>query len=352
MRSIDLPSLLVALSLCSVAMGAPPSAPQEAPATTPSAPSGKQPAGDVDATRRADAKTRFGTGLKLFEEGDFSLALIEFERAYSLVPDYRVLYNIGQVNIQLARFSRAAASLEQYLADGGTKVPKDRLQSVQVDLEMLRSRTAQLTVTTNVEGAEILVDESVVGLSPMTTAIRIDAGEHRITVRKTGWVNKTQPLALAGRDESTLEITLQEEAKRVTTERTVVVERNTTTPTAAKPPPNPRTPWLIAGWSATGLLAAGWATAAWLGNSAHQELDSARARDTSRGELDDLATRSRNRFIAADVLGVLTIGVGGATLYYTLAPPSKKKENPKPRAAAVDWTIGLQGTMGVVRGSF
>ena len=90
------------------------SAAAPAPAATPAAssqPNGEsvgtgaqpaaEPAAQVQPADVEEARRRFDRGVKLYSEGDFTLAVIEFERAYELVANYRVLYNIGHVSIQL-----------------------------------------------------------------------------------------------------------------------------------------------------------------------------------------------------------------------------------------------------------
>src|SRR3954470_7819868 len=44
-----------------------------------------------------EATTRFERGLALYDDGDFDAALVEFNRAYSLSPTYKILYNIGKI---------------------------------------------------------------------------------------------------------------------------------------------------------------------------------------------------------------------------------------------------------------
>ena len=74
-----------------------------------------------------------------------------------------MLYNIGQVCIQLGQYANARRTLEEYLAKGGDGLPADRRAAVDEDLEMLVHRTAYLTVGANLEGAEVLVDDVLVG---------------------------------------------------------------------------------------------------------------------------------------------------------------------------------------------
>src|SRR5688500_5007200 len=86
----------------------PPTAAPAAPATgAPAAPATGAPADDAADPYKVEARQRYDRGIRLYAEGEFALAVIEFERAYTLVPDYRVLYNIGQVRIQLAQYARA-----------------------------------------------------------------------------------------------------------------------------------------------------------------------------------------------------------------------------------------------------
>src|SRR6188768_803127 len=61
---------------------------------------------------------RYTRGLALYGDGEFLLALVEFERAYQLSNNYKVLYNIGQVRIQLGRYAKAKEALEEYLKIG------------------------------------------------------------------------------------------------------------------------------------------------------------------------------------------------------------------------------------------
>src|SRR5690606_16554980 len=48
-----------------------------------------------------EARTRYDRGTKLYHDGAYEQALIEFERAYELAPAYRILYNIGQAAMLL-----------------------------------------------------------------------------------------------------------------------------------------------------------------------------------------------------------------------------------------------------------
>src|SRR5688572_21076991 len=98
----------------------------------------------------AEAAVRFERGKRLYKEGDFKVALIEFTRAYDVSPSYHVLFNIAQVHLQLGNYARAIVTLERYLHDGGDGLSAERRQQVAQDLELARTRTASLTIEANV----------------------------------------------------------------------------------------------------------------------------------------------------------------------------------------------------------
>ena len=297
-------------------------------------------AGDI----KKKAKEHFETGLRLYEDGDYSLALIEFERAYSYVPDFRVLYNIGQVSIQLARYARAAQALEQYLKHGGAKIPAARVTSVHNDLKMLEGRTAHLMVKSNVDDAEILLDDSILSKTPVTEPLLVDAGEHRVTVQRAGYASRTERLVLAGRDESMLQIDLTEESKaQQISERpplmplTDVPQKPGVFPPVA--PPAHKNELLYVGWGATGLLAAGWAVTGYIGIKAASDLHSALQRPATANDLDSLRVKARGWLLASDILGVTAVVTGGTTLYFTLKRPNR--DQPPSHVGMTDLRLGL-----------
>ena len=330
---------------------------QPAPLTGNTATDAKATATDT-AVDKADtkkkAKEHFATGLKFYEDSDYSLALIEFERAYSYVPDFRVLYNIGQVSIQLGRYARAAQALKQYLNDGASKIPAARAKAVQGDLTMLEGRTARLLIKSNVEGADVLLDDTPLGRTPMDESVLVDAGEHRVIVQKSGYVTRTEPLVLAGHDESTLQLDLNEERPiQPAPQLPVVVAAPVAPPNvfeSPQAPPPRRSELLYLGWGATGVLAIGWAVTGYLGITAASDLHQALQYTATESDLQSRKDKARGWLLAADIVGTATLITGGTTLYFTLKRPSREQPSPKPSAPNV--SVGLSSGSAVVSGTF
>jgi len=268
-----------------------------------------------------EARDHYEAGLALYSDGEFQRAAIEFDRAYELVPNYRALYNIGQVRIQLHNYARAMKALQAYLKEGGDKISADRKKSVNDDLDMLATRTALLTVETNEEGAEIVVDGEVAGTSPLPEPLLLDTGDHRIGARKAGFVPRENSITLASRDTLSMRLDLQKEEVN----KPVVV----VAPTQA---PADRTAWIWGTWSATAALAVGAGVTGGLGIKAANDLDEKRSTlGATRDELDSAQSRAKTLLNTSTALGVGAIVTGSIALYLTLSKPAGP-EKPKKRA--------------------
>ncbi len=161
----------------------------------------------------ARAREHFTRGVKLYEEDDFRTALIEFNRAYELAPNWQVLYNIGQASYQLRDYAAALRTLEKYVAAGGATIAPDRRQQVDREMDELRGRVAHVTFSANVEGAEVLLDDVSMGSLPFRGPELVGAGRHRITATKAGWAPATRVVDIAGGDNLTLKLELREESR-------------------------------------------------------------------------------------------------------------------------------------------
>ena len=300
------------------------SAPEAAEPSTRAAP---------DANAKKEAARRFEHAIKLYEDGDYVLALAEFERVHELVPDYRVLYNIGQVSMQLGRYARALRTLREYVSRGGQELPPDRRSAVMTDLASLEARTATIKLNVQPEGTEVSIDGAVVGKAPLADPLVVDVGERRVQARAMGYVTVGQTLTLAGGDWRQITLTLEPEPTAVAptvpeprSQPPFPAQRDTTAPPAQK-----KSGWLWVGWGTTGALAASSAVSAVLGASAASDLDDLRDSRATRAQLDDATDRAETRLLAADILGVAAAVTGAVTLYFHLSGPSSSE---RPRSAA------------------
>jgi hypothetical protein len=254
-----------------------------------------------------DASVHFERGVKLFEDGDYKLSLVEFRRSYQSAPDYRTLYNIGEVEFQLGSFADARQTLQRYLEEGGGRIAPARRADVDRDLEALRIRTAYLRVAIDVDGAEVRIDGERIGTTPLRRRLLVNGGPHTITASKPGYLASSQDVALAGAEEKTVTLGL-----------------------LPAPEDRPATSgigpaWI--GWGITGALVAGTAGLAVAWDSASSDLADTKSRPTTQAELDQKAQAVDTRRAITLSLGSAALVAAGISTYLTLArgnasPPS------------------------------
>ncbi len=268
----------------------------------------------------AEAVAHFRRGVELYEENDFNAAIVEFKRAYETAPNPRVLYNIGQTYYQLQNYAVALETFERYLKEAGSAVSGDRRKEVEADIAKLQSRVAKATLTVNVAGADLYVDETPVGKSPIDLPVTISMGRRKITASKPGFVTASRSVDFAGGDATKVVLELTAERKE-TRDPARVTSSSEGFPLAIP-------------WAGAGVLAAGAVTTGILALSASSDAKEREGRfGETRASLDDAQSKAQNLALATDILAGATIALAGVSLYLTLTR-SKAPRAESPRANA------------------
>lgn len=314
------------------------SAHAEPKAASPAADAAPAPSAAPSAEVLKEAGERYTRGLALYGDGEFLLALVEFERAYQLSNNYKVLYNIGQVRIQLGRYAKAKEALEEYLKAGGSNLTAERTQAVNKDLATLAERTATLNIITAEAGTDISLDGKVIATSPLQEPLIVDAGEHNLVLHKAGFYDSAQSVTLAGHDQIELKVDLKP-IPLATMSKPV----DTLPPPVANKPPRTA---MWASWAATGVFAATAGVTGAFGISKANDLEAMRTQyPASRAELDKTEKQARTLLTISTITTGLAVAAGGAALYFTLKRPSEK-----PASGNVALGIAPDGVR--LRGSF
>ena len=279
-------------------------------------------AGDI-ATREMtiEAQVRFRRALDLYEEGDLQAARVELQRAHEASPNFKVLYNLGQVEFELHDYPAALVTFEHYLEQGGVRVPPSRRVKVEADLLKLRGRVAFIDIRVNVADADIAIDDLPVGRSPSSSHAVVSAGRRKIVVTHSGYVTETHWLDVAGGDRVALDCELREISAPRLPERPERARAVETRPPVQEVDPS-STPWF--GWVATGVLASGAAVSAGLAIRASQQLGQERVTlGIERDALDERKRQVDRLAIVTDVLIGAALVSGSASLYFALARRGK-----------------------------
>jgi len=176
--------------------------------TTFSNPAAADDAAAAPKEARKEASERFRRGVKLYRDADYVAALIEFKRAYALSPNYRVLYNLGQTSRELKDYAAALTSYRQYLEEGGKKIKASRRAEVRTAIDDLVERVGTLSIATNVEGAEIQIDDEVMGRTPLEEPVVVNIGKRRVSATLPGHVPASRVIEVASRDELDVDLEL------------------------------------------------------------------------------------------------------------------------------------------------
>ena len=137
---------------------------------------------DADDSKLTEAQRRFHRGIDLYKSGDFAAAQVEFTRAYELVPNYKILYNLGQVAYQRHDHAAALRSFRQYLADGVDQISAERRHEVTGYITDLEQRIGRLQIETPEVGAEVFVDDVLVGKTPLRALVAVNGGPRKVDV--------------------------------------------------------------------------------------------------------------------------------------------------------------------------
>jgi hypothetical protein len=274
-----------------VAMAAPPDAP---------------PAEGVE-----EARQHFQKGVALFKEWSFDAALAEFRRAYQIAPSYRVLYNIAQVQFELHNYVDALKAFRQYLSEGGAEIGPERRVQVEGEIRKLEGRVAYLEITSNVEGAQLSVDEVPVGTLPLRNPLMVNPGTRRVSVSKAGYGATARNVTVAGGDRAPVQLELTE----ITQLRTQRDDgrRN------VRPPDRPRTAMWIS-LAATGALGATAGVFAVLAHNSKQDFEDQLGKyPTTTADIDAARSKLGLHANLTDGFAVATALAAGCTVFFALS---------------------------------
>jgi hypothetical protein len=298
-----------------------------------------------------EARGRFRRGVKFYNDGDYRSALVEFQEAYRISPNFKVQYNIGQTFEELQDFAGAVSAFQAYLDAGAGELTKARREVVAAELKQLEGHVAHLEVESVESGADVVAEGErrvVLGTTPLSGAVLLNSGTWDVTARKEGFEPHTERIIVSGGDHKKLVLDL----KRPAPEAPLIVR---TEPLSAPPPPPPApapaprrsmTPVWI-GIGATGALAVGATVTGVLALNAKSDYDSKLATfGVSSGDISQASSRAKTLALASDVFtGGAVAGAVVTTILLLTGGPAKK-----PATSGIDLLVG-PGEIGA-RGAF
>jgi len=151
-----------------------------------------------DDTTVAMARERFKEGVAFFDQKQYDKARVAFLQAYALKKHPAVLLNLAQSELRSGHEVDAAKHFSAYLRES-TAVSDAERQAAEAGLSATKSAVALLDVNVDESGAEIYVDGSLEGISPLPGALYVSPGAHSVEARKGGKTRTQQVNTSAGR---------------------------------------------------------------------------------------------------------------------------------------------------------
>lgn len=158
---------------------------------------------------RQQARQHFDRGLKLFNQGDNSGALVEFQQAYEIIPHPLVLYNIGLVYAATNRPVEAVDTFDSLLKNPGT-LEAERIANAKQKRADQMARIGTLEITTNAENARLEIDNLKVADLPLSEPMRVASGERIVGVFAPGYLPERRRVTVRGNTTQSLNFDLQQ----------------------------------------------------------------------------------------------------------------------------------------------
>ncbi len=155
------------------------------------------PPTDVRSTLPDPARHAWDTAKQLADANDYKGALVEFNRAFDLSQNPRVLYNVGVVEKLLTHYARAVGAWNRELTEGAGKLTPGEVVELKNAIAIVQQFVTSIDVTANEADCTLYIDDYAVGKTPFTAPVAIDVGKHTLKLTKTGFVDAVMQVEVA-----------------------------------------------------------------------------------------------------------------------------------------------------------
>lgn len=152
---------------------------------------------DVRAQLPDPARKAWDAAKQLAGANDYKGALVEFQRAYELSQNPRVLYNVGIIEKLLTHYARAVGAWERELSEGAGKLTPAEIAELKNAISIVQQFVTTVDVSSNEPGATLYIDDYEVGKTPFTAPVRIDVGKRTLKLAKPGFADSVQQVDVA-----------------------------------------------------------------------------------------------------------------------------------------------------------
>jgi hypothetical protein len=136
---------------------------------------------------QGSAKEAYVSASLLMKHGDFAGAELKYNQAYELSSDPRLLFDEAVCEKELRHYARMQAFLLRYRSEAGAGMSVEDQRTVEAALGAIKNLVGSVAVTSNVPGAELVIDDEPAGTTPLPAPLVLDLGKHKVGLRKEGY---------------------------------------------------------------------------------------------------------------------------------------------------------------------
>ncbi len=154
------------------------------------------------------AQEHMRRGVELRKDNRDRDALREFQEAYALSPAAGIRAQIGLAEQALGEWTSSESDLQAALQADDPWIARNR-QVLDQALEFVNSQLGWVDVHCNVNGAELVVNDSPVGRTPTDKAVRVAAGKARVRLKADGYLPAERLVPIEARGHSLVDVVLK-----------------------------------------------------------------------------------------------------------------------------------------------
>jgi hypothetical protein len=267
-----------------------------------------------------EARERFQRGVHFYREGNNDAALAEFVRAQELAPNFRILYNLGQVQAERNDAVGALRFFDQYLLEGGALVSPERRSEVERTRRELAEKVAELSIIADAPGAQVFVNDVFVATLPLRAPLTINAGKCNLRLERAGYSPVARELVIASGELREVSLALAPEVKAPSEPESIPVHE-------VPPSWNAQPFWIsLAATASLGTATAAFALATAFTDQPALSEDPGKARDAH--------AKVRTYALLTGGFGAATLVSAGAAAFFLLSRPEPEASGETARVTA------------------
>jgi hypothetical protein len=152
------------------------------------------PPANTSPAARDKARVLYEEGLRHFTKKDYEQARVSLQAAWSLLRHWQIATLLGAAELNLGQYRAAAEHLGIALRTFGSDGSQAELRKIQSLNDEALQHVAALRISTDRQGAEILIDGKSAGNAPLPDPVYVEPGRRMVEARAPGYLTATSTI--------------------------------------------------------------------------------------------------------------------------------------------------------------